>query len=56
MGNGGGAVEVLSVLLSKAGRYARQRMAAENRRLVEERFTLEEFARGVRSALEDVIG
>ena len=55
-GNPERLAEVLSDLLSNAGRYARQRMAAENRRLVEERFTLEEFARGVRSALEDVIG
>src|SRR3990167_4562220 len=46
--------EVLSDLLSNAGRYARARMAAENRRAVEERFNLETFAEGVREAVGDV--
>jgi len=54
-GNPGRLAEVLSDLLSHAGRYARQRMAAENRRAVEERFTLECFAEGVRKALADVV-
>ena len=48
--------EVLSDLLSHAGRYARARMAAENRRAVEEKFNLETFADGVRKAVGDVIG
>jgi len=48
--------EVLSDLLSNAGRYARARMGSENRRAMEERFTLEEFARGVRKAVGDVVG
>jgi len=48
--------EVLSDLMSNAGRYARARMATENRRAMEERFTLEEFARGVRKAVGDVVG
>lgn len=48
--------EVLSDLLSHAGRYARQRMSGENRRAVEERFNLETFAEGVRKALDDVLG
>jgi len=47
--------EVLSDLLSHAGRYARQRMAAENRRAVEERFNLETFAAAVRLAVGDVV-
>lgn len=47
--------EVLSDLLSHAGRYARARMAGENRRAVEERFNLETFADGVRRALKNVV-
>lgn len=54
-GNPARLAEVLSDLLSNAGRYARQRMAGENRRAVEERFNLETFAEGVRKAVGDVV-
>lgn len=47
--------KTLTDLLSPAGRFARQRMGAENRRAVEERFTVEQFADGVRVALKDVV-
>ena len=47
--------KVLSELLSPEYRFGRQRMGAENRRAVEERFTLERFADGVRLALKDVV-
>ncbi len=46
---------VLSDLLSPAWRIGRQRMGAENRRAVEDRFTLEQFADWVRQVLWDVV-
>ena len=55
-GNPARLAEVLSDLLSNAGRYARARMGSENRRAVEERFNLETFAAGVRKAVGDVLG
>ena len=55
-GNPARLAEVLSDLLSHAGRYARARMGSENRRAVEEKFNLETFAEGVRKAVGDVVG
>ena len=46
---------VLTEMLSPTARLLRARMGMENRREVEERFTLEQFADGVRLALKDVV-